>query len=57
MVAVAPVTDIRRIELVMLNMGVDGVPVGGENERLLGFVSRSDLLRAVVKDPPLSMWR
>ena len=24
---------------------------------LLGFVSRSDILRAVVTDPPLSMWR
>lgn len=56
-VAVAPVTDIRLIELVMLNRGVDGVPIGGESERLLGFVSRSDVLRAVVKDPPLSMWR
>jgi CBS-domain-containing membrane protein len=56
-VAAAPVTDIRRIALVMLDNGVDGVPIVGENERLLGFVSRSDVLRAVVKDPPLSLWR
>ena len=56
-VAAAPITDIRRIALAMLNNGVDGVPIVGENERLLGFVSRSDVLRAVVKDPPLSLWR
>ena len=24
---------------------------------LLGFISRSDILQAVVTDPPLSVWR
>jgi len=56
-VASFPVTDIRRIAAAMLQNGVDGVPIMGENERLLGFVSRSDVLRAVIKDPPLSLWR
>ncbi len=56
-VAAAPVTDIRRVAAAMLTGGVDGVPVVGEDGRLLGFVSRSDVLRAVVKDPPLSLWR
>ena len=56
-VAAAPITDIRRIAAAMLSNGVDGVPIVGEDERLLGFVSRSDVLRAVVKDPPLSLWR
>lgn len=56
-VAAAPVTDIRRIASAMLSNGVDGVPIVGEDARLLGFVSRSDVLRAVVKDPPLSLWR
>lgn len=55
-VAAAPVTDIRRIAAVMLERGVDGAPVTNESGRLLGFVSRSDILRAVVKDPPLSLW-
>jgi len=41
----------------MLAGGVDGVPVVGEDGRLLGFVSRSDVLRAVINDPPLSLWR
>lgn len=56
-VAAAPVTDIRRIAAAMLQNGVDGVPIVGEDGRLLGFVSRSDVLRAVIHDPPLSLWR
>ncbi|MHB1429583.1 MAG: CBS domain-containing protein [Rhodocyclaceae bacterium] len=56
-VAAAPVTDIRRIAAAMLQNGVDGVPVVGDDGRLLGFVSRSDVLRAVINDPPLSLWR
>lgn len=56
-VAAAPVTDIRRIATVMLDHDVDGVPVVTDGGRLAGFVSRSDILRAVVTDPPLSLWR
>lgn len=56
-VAAAPVTDIRRIANVMLDHGVDGVPIMSDGGRLVGFVSRSDILRAVVTDPPLSLWR
>ena len=56
-VAAAAVTDIRRIATVMLDTGVDGVPVINDNGTIVGFVSRSDILRAVVKDPPLSLWR
>jgi acetoin utilization protein AcuB len=56
-VAAAPVTDIRRIAAVMLDKGVDGVPVVSEAGRIMGIVSRGDILRAVVTDPPLSLWR
>lgn len=56
-VASSPVTDIRRIARVMLERDVDGVPIVSESGALLGFVSRSDILRAVVSDPPLSVWR
>ena len=55
--AAIPTTDIRRIARVMLDRDVDGVPIVNESGALLGFVSRSDLLRAVVADPPLSIWR
>lgn len=56
-VAAAPVTDIRRIAKVMLDRQVDGVPILNEDGLLVGFVSRSEILRAVVVDPPLSLWR
>ena len=56
-VAASPVTDIRRIARVMLDRDVDGVPIVNDSGTLVGFVSRSDILRAVVTDPPLSIWR
>ena len=56
-VAADPATDIRRIAHVMIERAVDGVPIIGENGRLLGFISRTDILRAIVTDPPLSVWR
>lgn len=56
-VAAAPFTDIRRIASVMLDRGVDGMPVIAGTGRSMGFVSRSDILRAVVTAPPLSLWR
>lgn len=56
-VSAAPVTDIRRIASVMLTHDVDGVPIVNDSEALVGFISRSDVLRAVVTDPPLSLWR
>ncbi len=55
-VAASPLTDIRRIARVMLDRDVDGVPIVSDAGVLLGFVSRSDILRAVVTDPPLSVW-
>ncbi|MBI5922429.1 MAG: CBS domain-containing protein [Betaproteobacteria bacterium] len=56
-VAAASVTDIRRIAAVMLEYGVAGVPIVNDAGHLAGFVSRSDILRAVVTVPPLSLWR
>lgn len=56
-VAATVLTDIRRIARVMIDRDVDGVPVVNDNGELIGFVSRGDILRAVVTDPPLSVWR
>jgi CBS domain-containing protein len=56
-VAADPVTDIRRIARVMLDRDVDGVPIVSDSGVLVGFVSRGDILRAVITDPPLSIWR
>ena len=51
-----PVTDIRRIAQAMLEFHLPGVPVVNETRELVGFVSRGDILRAVIADPPLSLW-
>lgn len=50
-------TDIRHIAAAMLDHDVDGVPIMDADGRLSGFVSRSDILRSVVAEPPLSLWR
>ncbi|KAF0098500.1 MAG: putative membrane protein [bacterium] len=51
-----PVTDIRRIARVLLETGLTALPVVDEAGRLAGIVSRGDILRAVLSDPPLSLW-
>ncbi len=54
--SVDPVTDIRRIARAMLEFNLTGVPVVNETHALVGFVTRGDILRAIMADPPLSMW-
>ena len=56
-VAATPTTDIRRIAAAMLNQGVDGMPIVNDSAQLIGFISRGDILRSVITDPPLSLWR
>jgi CBS-domain-containing membrane protein len=52
----APGTDLRRVAALLLDTGLPGVPVTSEAGHVLGFVSRSDLLRALANDPPLDLW-
>jgi CBS-domain-containing membrane protein len=54
--SVSPDTDIRRVARVLLDTGLPGLPVVQEEGRVTGFVSRTDILRAVVADPPLDLW-
>ncbi len=54
--SVAPDTDIRRLARVLLDTGLPGLPVVDDVGLVIGFVSRSDILRAVVADPPLDLW-
>ena len=56
-VAASPQTDIRRIARAMLEQGVEGIPIVNESGNLIGFISRTDILGAVVTDPPLRTWR
>ncbi len=54
--SVAPDTDIRRVARVLLETGLPGLPVVDDQGHVIGLVSRSDILRAVVTDPPLDLW-
>ncbi len=54
--SVSPEADIRRVARVLLDSGLPGLPVADDEGRVIGFVSRSDILRAVVADPPLDLW-
>lgn len=53
---VVPETEIRRVARVLLDTGLPGLPVVNDAGLVIGFVSRSDILRAVVADPPLDLW-
>jgi CBS domain-containing protein len=54
--SVSSETDIRRVARVLLDTGLPGLPVVDDEGKVTGFVSRSDILRAVVADPPLDLW-
>lgn len=54
--AVSEDTDLRRVARVLLDTHLPGLPVLTDEGRLSGFISRSDILRAVVHDPPLDLW-
>lgn len=56
-VTVAPVADVRLIARVMLEYHLPALPVVDQATGVLeGIVSRSDLLRCVVTEPPLTLW-
>lgn len=54
--AAAPETELRRVAGVLLDTGLPGLPVVDAEGAVTGFVSRSDILRAVAVDPPLDLW-
>lgn len=54
--AVDPETALRRVARVLLDTHLPGLPVVDAEGALSGFISRSDILRAVVHDPPLDLW-
>jgi CBS domain-containing protein len=49
-------TDIRRVAQVLLDTHLPGLPVVDDSGTLTGFISRTDILRAVAHEPPLDVW-
>lgn len=54
--AVSEDIDLRRVARVLLDTRLPGLPVVADEGQVTGFISRSDILRAVVHDPPLDLW-
>lgn len=54
--AVTPETDIRWVARALLDSELPGLPVVDDEGGVIGFVSRSDILQAVVTYPPLDLW-
>ena len=49
-------THLRQLTHVLLETGLPGLPVTDADGHLRGFVSRTDVRRAVVSEPPLDLW-
>lgn len=54
--AVEAEADIRHVAQVLIDNRLPGLPVVDESGTVIGFVSRTDILRAVVHEPPLDLW-
>ena len=55
--SVQPDTPIRQLAQVLLDLRLPGLPVVDAGGALVGFVSRSDVLKALTREPPVDLWR
>jgi CBS-domain-containing membrane protein len=54
--SVSPQADMRRVARALVDSGLAGLPVVDDDGRVVGFVSRTDVLRAALKDAGLNAW-
>lgn len=54
--SVSAEADLRRAAVLLLESTLPGLPVVDEDGRVTGFVSRSDILRAVLDDTTIDQW-
>lgn len=55
-VTASRVTDIRRIAMVMFTMHIGTMPILDDDKNLVGIITRSDILHALITCPPLKLW-
>lgn len=51
-----PVSDIRRISKALYDYHFNALPVMDERDRLVGIITRSDIIKTVATLPELSLW-
>ncbi len=51
-----PITDIRRIAKVMIDLDIHAMPVVDDSGILVGIVSQTDIIKAVSSIPNLQLW-
>ncbi|THJ20737.1 MAG: CBS domain-containing protein [Nitrospira sp. CG24E] len=52
----SPATEIREIAHIMLNGHVNAIPILDGSRHLVGILTTSDILRAIVHQSPLELW-
>ena len=51
-----PISDIRRVAKVMIDLRLDAIPIVDENDILQGIVSKTDIIKAISHIPHLQLW-
>jgi CBS domain-containing protein len=54
--SVAPGADLRRVAGLLLESALPALPVVDEQGSVVGILSRTDLLRAVLDDTAIDQW-
>ncbi len=49
-------TEIRELARVMFDNQIGAVPIVDENDKLIGIVTRSDILKTLINVEPLELW-
>ena len=55
-ITVHPISDIRRVAKVMIDLRLNAVPVVNEFDTLVGVVSKTDIIEAVSHIPNFKLW-
>jgi CBS domain-containing protein len=55
-IATTPLTDIRRIAKAMLDHHIGAMPIVNAEGTIVGIISRSDILYAIIHNPELNLW-
>jgi len=51
-----PISDIRRVAKVMIDFNINAIPVVNSEDKLVGMVSRNDIVKAVSTIPHMQIW-